>query len=279
MSAERSSSLTGSPAPAPPTGTAGKLIKLVVIVGVLVMLCLIGAMGSCAYVVYRAKQKAQKIQATHRQNHSGKVADQPEGNQAGDKHSAPANSPSALAAAVPATSAPAVNTSTIPADLGAPDAPVKFNGDQAHDWALRYERTDGGPEADLVVRTGDINNLGFGWPKDYDPFSGKSTPPHPFPWSPKPGTPDGTDRMLLGSGVTQADFNEHPFAGEGYTSSLLRPCQQSPDASTCKPRQDPCHSRSCSLWEICRQRSMRYSFKSSSMTSRHHPSTRIFRQA
>ena len=24
-----------------------------------------------------------------------------------------------------------------------------------------------------MVRTGDINNLGFGWPKNYDPFSGK----------------------------------------------------------------------------------------------------------
>ena len=237
MSAETGSSLTGSPAPVPPTGTAGKLVKLVVIIGVLVMLCLIGAMGSCAYVAYRAKQKAQKIQATHQRNHSGKAADQPEGNQAGGKHSAPANSPSATASAVPATSALAANT-TVPTDLGAPDAPVKSNGDQAHDWVLRYERTDGGPEADLVVRTGDINNLGFGWPKGYDPFSGKSTPPHSFPWSPKPGTPDGTDRMLLGSGVTQADFNEHPFAGEGYTSSLLRPCQQSPAASTCKPRQD-----------------------------------------
>jgi OOP family OmpA-OmpF porin len=238
MSAQLGSSLTGSPAPVPSTGKAGKLIKLVVIIGVLFMLCLIAAMGSCAYLAYRAKQKAHKIQDTHQRNHSVKVADQTEGNQAGDKHSAPANSPSAVASAVPATSAPAANTNTIPADLGAPDAPVKFNGDQAHDWALRYERTDGGPEADLVVRTGDINNLGFGWPKDYDPFSGKSTPPHPFPWSPKPGTPDGTDRMLLGSGVTQADFNEHPFAGEGYTSSLLRPCQQLPDASMCKPRQD-----------------------------------------
>jgi OOP family OmpA-OmpF porin len=232
------SSLTGSPAPRPPASRVGKLVKVAVIIGVLAMLFLLAAMGSCAYVAYRAKQKAQAIQATHQRNRRGKVADQFGGNQADDKHSAPANSPSTPALAVPATSAAPVNTNTLPADLGAPDAPVKSNGDQAHDWALRYERSEGGPQADLVVRTGDINNLGFGWPKNYDPFSGKSTPPHPFPWSPKPGTPDGTDRMLLGSAVTQADFNEHPFAGEGYTSSLLRPCQQSPDASTCKPRQD-----------------------------------------
>jgi outer membrane protein OmpA-like peptidoglycan-associated protein len=103
---------------------------------------------------------------------------------------------------------------------------------------LRYERTEGGPEADLVVRTGDINNLGFGWPKNYDPFSGKSTPAHPFPWPPKPGAPDGTDRIQLGSAVTTADFAEHPFAGDGYTSTILRPCTQPLDASSCKNRQD-----------------------------------------
>ena len=108
----------------------------------------------------------------------------------------------------------------------------------AHDWAMRYERTENSPEADLVVRTGDINNLGFGWPKNYDPFSGKSTPAHPFPWPPKPGEPDGTDRILLGSAVTKSDFAEHPFAGEGYTSTILRPCIDPLDASSCKPRQD-----------------------------------------
>jgi len=121
---------------------------------------------------------------------------------------------------------------------GTPAAPVASNGDHAHDWALFYERTEGGPEADLVVRAGDISNLGFGWPKNYDPFSGKSTPPHPFPWSPKPGSPDGTDRMLLGSAVTPTDYIEHPFAGDGYTSSLLHLCKDSTDVSSCKTRQD-----------------------------------------
>jgi OOP family OmpA-OmpF porin len=84
-----------------------------------------------------------------------------------------------------------------------PIGPVAATGDQAHDWALKYERTVGGPEADLVVRTGDINNLGFGWPKGFDPFSGESTPPHRWPDSHRPplGEPDGTDRIMIGSGV------------------------------------------------------------------------------
>ena len=129
----------------------------------------------------------------------------------------------------PKSSAPAS------ADSG---APISSSSNQSNNWALEYERTENAPEADLVVRTGDINNLGFGWPKDYDPFSGKSTPAHPFPWLPKPDSPQGTDRMLLGSAVTPADYSEHPFAGDGYTSSILSPCKESTDASTCKGRQD-----------------------------------------
>ena len=132
--------------------------------------------------------------------------------------------------------APSPSAPTVLAPASSLKAPASANADQSHDWAIQYERTEGGPEADLVVRTGDINNLGFGWPKNYDPFSGKSTFPHPFPWSPKPSSPDGTDRMLLGSAVTPADFNEHPFAGDGYTGSMLRPCQGLPDGSACKGR-------------------------------------------
>ncbi len=218
---------------------AAKLVKVALIAAALIVLFLIAALGSCAYAAHRGKAKAQRIQAAQPRNRSGNIAEDPLGlNHAGDKLSALANSASAPTSAAPATSAPPANTNTVPADLGAADAPVKSNGDPAHDWALRYERTEGGPEADLVVRTGDINNLGFGWPKNYDPFSGKSTYPHPFPWSPKPGSPDGTDRMLLGSAVTPADYIAHPFAGDGYTSSLLRPCKDSPDPSTCKGRQD-----------------------------------------
>ena len=96
-----------------------------------------------------------------------------------------------------------------------PVAPVAATGNQAHDWALKYERTEGGPEADLVVRTGDINNLGFGWPTGFDPFSGKSTPPHQWLDINRipPGAPDGTDRIMLGSAVI-------PAPGDGYSGAL-----------------------------------------------------------
>ena len=232
-----SSSLAGSGAPATPAAPAGKLIKVALITAALIMLTLMAVMGGCVYIAYRANQEAQRIAATHQRKDPGKVADELGANRASEKHSAPAISASAPST-TPANSAAPASADSAPADLGRPAAPVASNGDPAHDWALRYERTEGGPEADLVVRTGDINNLGFGWPKNFDPFSGKSTPAHPFPSVPKPGSPDGTDRILLGSAVTIADFVEHPFAGDGYTSSTLRPCQESTDASSCKTRQD-----------------------------------------
>lgn len=91
-----------------------------------------------------------------------------------------------------------------PVPSGPPMVPVAGTGDPQHDWPLEYERTVGGSEADLLVRTGDINNLGFGWPSGFDPFSGKSTPPHPWPDIDHipPQAPPGTDRIMLGTGLT-----------------------------------------------------------------------------
>src|SRR5690242_13315788 len=54
-------------------------------------------------------------------------------------------------APAPASAAPAPS----PASL----VPTAATGDPVKDWALEYERTENGQEADLVVRTGDINNL------------------------------------------------------------------------------------------------------------------------
>lgn len=103
-----------------------------------------------------------------------------------------------------------------PVPSGPPMVPVAGTGDPKHDWPLEYERTVGGPEADLAVRTGDINNLGFGWPSDFDPFSGKSTPPHPWPsiMEIPPQAPPGTDRIMLGTGVTPVHMTIQHTAGK-----------------------------------------------------------------
>ena len=112
--------------------------------------------------------------------------------------------------------------------------PVAATGDQSKDWIVKYERTENGPEADLVVRTGDINNLGFGWPQGFDPFSGQSTPPHQYPWASHSDEPDGTDRILLGSVIsTDSSFPAY----DGY-SGILRPCEdyKTPPGQICKVR-------------------------------------------
>lgn len=83
------------------------------------------------------------------------------------------------------------------------------------------EHTVDGAEADLLVRTGYIDNLGFGWPPGFDVFAGKSTPSHAYPWNPPAGAPEGTDRILLASVVTYEDRSNH--GTDGY-SSVLNDC-------------------------------------------------------
>lgn len=230
------------------------LPTILIIAGVGILLFAAAIAAGVVYVAHRARQKAAEIEANasaRRKHAASKGAENaseggsPKSSSAGNAQSS--NGPAGSSAKPDApygwtlengklVPAPSPSAPMVSAPASSPNAPASATADQSHDWAIQYERTEGGPEADLVVRTGDINNLGFGWPKNYDPFSGKSTFPHPFPWSPKPSSPDGTDRMLLGSAVTVADFNEHPFAGDGYTSSILRPCQGLPDGSACKGR-------------------------------------------
>jgi len=71
---------------------------------------------------------------------------------------------------------------------------------------------------DLVVRSGDVDNFGFGWPPEFDPFSGRSTPSHPYPFGPEADDPPGTDRIMLGTGY---DGNP-PQGKDGYTDSTRR---------------------------------------------------------
>jgi outer membrane protein OmpA-like peptidoglycan-associated protein len=232
------------------------LPTILIIAGVGILLFAAAIAAGVVYVAHRARQKAAEIEANAsvRRKHAASkgVENASEGgspklSSAGNAQSSSGPAGSSAKPDAPygwtlengkLVPAPSPTAPMVSAPASSPNAPASATADQSHDWAIQYERTEGGPEADLVVRTGDINNLGFGWPKNFDPFSGGSTPPHPFPWSPKPGTPDGTDRLLLGSAVTPSDFAEHPFAGDGYTNSLLRPCMESNDASTCKNRQD-----------------------------------------
>jgi outer membrane protein OmpA-like peptidoglycan-associated protein len=85
-------------------------------------------------------------------------------------------------------------------------------------WAQASATTRDGPEADLVVQLGDIDNLGFGWPEGFTPFSGRSTPAHAFPYQPEADDPAGTDRIMVVSG-----YGKGTGARDGYTYETSRP--------------------------------------------------------
>lgn len=67
------------------------------------------------------------------------------------------------------------------------------------DWTLQQVALSDTPEAERMIRVGDIDNLGFGFPEVYDPFSGRPTEPHPFPFEPSPEDASPTDRIMVGS--------------------------------------------------------------------------------
>jgi outer membrane protein OmpA-like peptidoglycan-associated protein len=88
-------------------------------------------------------------------------------------------------------------------------------------WERQNERVENGPEGRLVVRVGDVDNLGFGWAEGFDPFSGRSTDVHDWPYSPDPEDAPGTDRIMVASGVTYP-LGPGPH-GDGYHEATQRP--------------------------------------------------------
>jgi len=86
------------------------------------------------------------------------------------------------------------------------------------DWAATHREVKNAKEAELLVQVGDIDNLGFGWPEKFDPFSGKSTPAHRYPWKPEDDDPPGTDTVMVNSGASVI-----VRAKDGYTRDTYRP--------------------------------------------------------
>jgi hypothetical protein len=86
-------------------------------------------------------------------------------------------------------------------------------------WASKDTSIFDTPEGDLMVRTGDIDNMGFGWPSGFDPFSGFNTPSHSFPWPIDTTDPAGTDRIM----VVSSYVGTPPSGRDGYTNTTTRP--------------------------------------------------------
>src|SRR5690554_4265319 len=70
------------------------------------------------------------------------------------------------------------------------------------DWTAEYIAMRDTPEAELMVRVGSINNVGFGFPGNINPFAATEQWGHNWPWEVPAGAADGTDRIMLGSSYT-----------------------------------------------------------------------------
>lgn len=84
-------------------------------------------------------------------------------------------------------------------------------------WDKQQEVLKGTMEAEIIIRVGDVDNLGFGWPEDFDPFCGRMTVAHEYPWQAGENEVNGLDRILLSSKFAVKD--DYPCGGDGYSAN------------------------------------------------------------
>ena len=87
------------------------------------------------------------------------------------------------------------------------------------DWTKQFVVLKNTIEADAMIRIGDIDNLNQGWTEGFNPFSGKSTEAHQFPWEINSNDAAGTDRIFVPSSFRYGGDSPH----DGYTGSTERP--------------------------------------------------------
>lgn len=92
-------------------------------------------------------------------------------------------------------------------------------------WTSQQAVVKNAAEADFIIRVGDVDNLGFGWPEGFDPFCGRMTESHAFPWELNPSDLPGFDRILLSSKYNPD--NQKGCGADGYSNAF--------DKIKCKP--------------------------------------------
>ncbi|MGZ5255427.1 MAG: carboxypeptidase-like regulatory domain-containing protein, partial [Flavitalea sp.] len=85
------------------------------------------------------------------------------------------------------------------------------------DWKLQQVVLSNTQEAEFIIRIGDVDNLGFGWPEAFDPFCGRMTESHSYPWDINSQDLQGFDRILLSSKYNQAKTQD--CSSDGYSAS------------------------------------------------------------
>lgn len=81
-------------------------------------------------------------------------------------------------------------------------------------WTVKDIQKNYTPEADVMVRVGDIDNFGLHFQAGYDPFSGNSTKTHSYPWSRPNNEPAGLDTIMEISGFSYSNSS----GTDGYTN-------------------------------------------------------------
>jgi OOP family OmpA-OmpF porin len=87
-------------------------------------------------------------------------------------------------------------------------------------WSIQYIVLKNTPEADAMIRVGDIDNLNQGWTEGFTPFSGRTTDPHGYPWDVQQLDAKGTDKIMVPSGYS---YEKDDAGKDGYTGSTQRP--------------------------------------------------------
>ena len=93
--------------------------------------------------------------------------------------------------------------------------------DTEGDWSATSIELYDTPEAEYVIRVGDIDNMNTGWRIAYNPFKGGPSRKLPSSWEVVPDDPAGTDRIMIIQGARQGDlFTQEKQLGENQVESF-----------------------------------------------------------
>lgn len=85
------------------------------------------------------------------------------------------------------------------------------------DWSLQLAALSNTREAEFMIRSGDIDNLNCGWAEGFNPFSGRSTDVHDWPYNINPNDAPGTDRVMIPTSyIKNPDIT--PCLMDGYSA-------------------------------------------------------------
>jgi len=106
-----------------------------------------------------------------------------------------------------------------PVEIDTAEATPQVVYDKVDDWKKKRVVMKNTPDAELMVRVGDIDNTNSGFAPGYNPFSGELTEWNEYPWEVDKSDPERTDRIMVPSAY---EYGSEVWI-DGYTESTQRP--------------------------------------------------------